>query len=277
MSAPSVHTLSALQAQLQTAAQQQQEKLHSLSTQLKNTRRHLQWLTQLQAALQAEAYWQACQLLQAEPAELPDQIHSALLQQVQQAARQAQKRFPACFAAACAAAALNLDTSSQHPRYLLAEGLLQLEIQDTEGLARISTPVSQLARLPADPGPLAAWLAQTLQQWQARPFDPAQFLADLHSAYTQCLSGDQPPGGPVALKTLLKTWSQAERQRRPEYFVLDLLHWLALPYTQQQALQQPYGQLELLQTRNTKSGIYLPLPGRPGYFGGLSLQQLSPP
>jgi len=52
-----------------------------------------------------------------------------------------------------------LEPTSQHPRYQFAAGLLQIEIQDQTGTASIQTPVSQMARLPADPEPLAQWLA----------------------------------------------------------------------------------------------------------------------
>jgi hypothetical protein len=160
-----------------------------------------------------------------------------------------------------------LEPTSQHPRYQFAAGLLQIEIQDQTGTASIQTPVSQLARLPSDPEPLAQWLGQILAQWQARGFDTQTFLQALQQSRASCLAAGE--SEPLPLRSVLKAWLQAQRQRQPEHFVLDLLHWLQLPAAEQAS----HGlQLELLQTRDTQQGLFLPLPSRPGYFGWISLK-----
>jgi len=170
-------------------------------------------------------------------------------------------RYPHILEAAFQAQGLNLDPFSHHPTYTLADGFLRIDILDA-CLAQISTSQRKYTRIPADPQPLAAKTAEIINLLFNRDSDLTAFALIL-----QELCQGLETVSPWDLETVLQAWLKRFKKCQADQFILDLVGLLESPTL------WPIGfGLEVIQTRESDQGLYLPLKTRPGYFGWLQLK-----
>lgn len=245
---------------------------------LKSTQHAEQLEDQLKTALQQAGIWKQIRdytqqdwprhlqrLLSSKPAQALFSEQNVLVTAIANAA-QAQiyaerHSYPHLLEAAFRAQGLKLDPHSHHPAYSLVDGYLRIDLIDAS-LAQISTAQRKYARIPADPQPLAAKTLEIHGLLFERKGDLTAFALSLQAA-CQGLARAQP----WPLETVLRAWLKQVNKRQADHFILDLVALLETP----SAWPVGFGP-EVVQTRESDQGLYLPLKTRPGYFGWLRLK-----
>ena len=154
-------------------------------------------------------------------------------------------------------AGLLLDLNrSRHPRYYFGNhGFVEVQVNDTRQVARISTREGRLGEIPADAGAIITVVQDEVKRLFERKFSDRQFLKDLYSTYKEVLKKTKArEGDPARLRDVFEAMANRKRYRkyRRDEFLVDL-SWLV-----EKGLGTTGGyQFDLQQTKDTESGMLL--------------------
>ena len=193
-------------------------------------------------------------------AELLQMLHKA----ADQAGVEALHRFITNFDHACTSVNLPLDRKqSRHPRYWLAKGFLELNINDVRGTATLSTYEGRLAELPADVEPVVELIAREHARLFDRPFDGLRMIERLRRHYVALLKKEShQDSNPIPIRTLTTRLGKNESGFRVDEFLVDLARLMERGPRDIEGMR-----LEFQHTKDTKSGILLPGYSDQGYIG----------
>ncbi len=152
---------------------------------------------------------------------------------------------------------LQLDRSrSRHPRYYFGNhGFVEVQVNDNQQMARISTREGRLDEIPADAQAIIMAVQKEVKRLFERKFSDGQLLKDLYSTYKEVLKKTKArEGDPTRIRDVFDAMTNRKRYRkyRRDEFLVDLSRLI------EKGLGTTGGyQFNLQQTRDTESGVLL--------------------
>jgi hypothetical protein len=153
---------------------------------------------------------------------------------------------------------LTLDFSrSRHPRYCFETGgFIEVDVQDNQMEAKVSTREGALAKVPADAAVIIEIVKQEKKRLFERSFAGERFLADLRSAYAMAIKAKKAAeGDPVPLREVFETMTRKIKTRKgykSDEFLVDLSRLVVEGPGETKGYR-----FELQQTKDTKEGMLL--------------------
>lgn len=175
----------------------------------------------------------------------------------------ARRRFPAYFEEVSRTKRLPLDRESRHPRYTFDQGFFRVEVDDFQGMARLSDYEGQLAEIPADVDAIFELTEREHRRVFGRPFSCDKFLRKLRHQYLAVVKRDQlRDGDSVPIRHITRRLGKNEKAFRTDEFLVDLSRLI------EQCVTEIDGRhLDLQQTKDTANGMLLHGPAGQGYVG----------
>lgn len=166
------------------------------------------------------------------------------------------------FGAALEAAGLEVDGSSRHPRYSVADHAIDVELDERALRATVTVRHGDRAKLPLDIGPVVDRVKEEHERLFSREWKAAPFLAQMKKAYKPLAKKTDK----VALRDLAAAMSKPRKPRLDE-FAVDLGRLLRDPI-----LETGSTKVSVDQTRDTARGLLLHGLQHSGYVLTLTME-----
>jgi hypothetical protein len=164
------------------------------------------------------------------------------------------------FPGAVAAAGIELDASSRHPRYTLFDGLIEVRFERARFETRVIPRDGRRAVMGIDLPVVVAHIVRERERLLDRPFDPVATLARLTDAYRTVV---EKPGDSAPIKQLISQLAQ-DKGFRADEFNVDLSRLVRDGHSR--------GRLRLENTRDAAKGVLLWQLDQRGYYGYLAVE-----
>ena len=171
-------------------------------------------------------------------------------------------QWPKRFVAELSVHDIEPDRGSRHPRYSFAEGLITVELDDRNLVAKLTTRHGASTTVPLDARTISSQVAEQQQRLAARPFDAGSFLRALYDAYEEIrVENKAAPGEDQRLPEVLKRLQRSQDAQLDELLV-DLGRLLRGDTPQIEGRR-----LRIGHTRRDKDGVLVPGLEDGGYLG----------
>jgi hypothetical protein len=173
------------------------------------------------------------------------------------------RRFPANLEGACQASGLSIDRQSKHPRYYFAGGFFKIEVDDQQGVARLSDHEGSLDEVAADVGAIIELVQREQTRVFDRQFDGDKFLSKLRRQYVAVAKkSNQPDGASIPIRHITRRLGKNEKGFRTDEFLVDLSRLV-----EQGPTEVDGRRLDLQQTKDSSQGMLLIGAAGRGYVG----------
>lgn len=184
-------------------------------------------------------------------------------------AREAAARFGRTFPEAARATGLQIDATSRHPRYTFEQGFIQVEIDDRQFTAKVSTRDGDETVVGLDVAPLVEHIRAERARLFDREFQPDSLLRSIYRAYLAVLHTEgRPDGEEVPLRRLTNRLSKNLNRFAADEFNVDLARLI-----KSNLLVVDGHRLHINHSRNTRQGMLLQGLEQGGYVGFISFKK----
>ncbi len=198
-----------------------------------------------------------------------DQIANEILAIAKEQSATVLRRFPSFLEGTCSEAGLIIDRNSKHPNYKFDEGFFQVQVDDRNGVARLSDCETELAEFPSDPGAIVQAVQKEHERIFSRDFDGAKFLKMLRHHYSEIIKKlGKKDGEAIPIRNITSRLGKNQKGFRTDEFVIDLSKLVERGPSEIDGFR-----FDLQQTKNTNQGMLLHGIAGGGYVGFITFRK----